>query len=251
MRPLTLFSLVFPAVFPVVSAVALNFFLCGSARAQAAAPPTAEEVLRLVRYSQASQEQDFVGRIRPRRVGWKTIPLRLTLSDKEVRFVFFEGDRSKGKPDQIVILKLLDNRYELIEITEGRSGKLPAGRYAERVRGTDITFEDLAMRFLYWPDPKHVGSERAKGGDAWRIRCVNPLGEGAYATVDVWVSKESGAMVKMHGYDVLGKLVKSYEVGKVQRHKGAWVLEQMIVRTHPTKKGQKLTSTYMEIEPPK
>jgi len=240
-----------PLVLPALSAFALSLFFCGSAHAQAVAPPSAEEVLRLVRYSQASQEQDFIGRIRPRRVGWKTIPLKLTMSEKEVRFVFFEGDKSKGKPDQIVILKLFDNRYELIEITEGRSGKLPAERYSERVRGTDITFEDLAMRFLYWPNPKHIGTERAKGGDAWRIRCVSPAGEGAYATVDVWVSKESGAMVKMHGYNAQGQLVKSYEVDKVQRHKGAWVLEQMIVRTHPIKKGQKLTSTYMEIQPPK
>jgi hypothetical protein len=224
----------------------------GQETAVAKAPkPTAKEVLRLVRYSQAAQEQDFVGQIRPRRIGLKAIPLKLTMSAKEVRFVFFEGNRKAAKPDQIVILKLLDNRYELNEIAKGKSGKLAPERYAERIRGTDISFEDLAMRFLYWPNPKHVASERAKGGDAWRIRCVNPVGEGAYTTVDVWVSKESGAMVKMHGYDALGKLVKSYEVDKVNRYKGAWILEQMVVRTHPTKKGEKLTSSYLEIEPPK
>lgn len=216
-----------------------------------AAEPTAKEVLQLVRYSQAAQEQDFVGQIRPRRIGLKAIPLKLTMSAKEVRFVFFEGNRKAAKPDQIVILKLLDNRYELNEIAKGKSGKLDPARYAERIRGTDISFEDLAMRFLYWPEPKHIGVERAKGGDAWRIRCVNPVGEGAYTTVDVWVSKASGAMVKMHGYSALGKLVKSYEVDKVNRYKGAWILEQMVVRTHPTKKGEKLTSSYLEIEPPK
>ncbi len=243
-----------PLLTPIL--VALSVAAAGplpEGRAQDAAkkPPTAEEVLRLVRYSQAANEQDFVGQIRKKLVTMKVIPLKLTMSDKEVRFVFYKGDRSSAKPDQIVVLKLLDNRYELSEITEGKSAKLPPARYAERIRGTDITYEDLAMRFLYWPAPEHVGTERAKGGDAWRIRCVNPVGEGAYATVDVWVSKESGAMVKMHGYDALGRLVKSYEVDKVQRHKGAWVLEKMIVRTHPTGDGQRLTNTFMEIQPPK
>jgi hypothetical protein len=175
--------------------------------------------------------------------------MKLTLSEKEVRFLFYEGDSSRNKPDHILILSLLNNRYKLEEILADKRQELAPARYAESVRGTDITFEDLAMRFLYWPDPKHVGVEAAKGGEAWKIRCTNPVADGAYAVVDVWVSQESGALVKMNGFNKAGKLIKSFEVDKVQRHEGAWVLRKMIVRTHPTKRGGALTTTFLSVEP--
>ena len=98
-----------------------------------------------------------------------------------------------------------------------------------------------------WPGPKHLGVERAKGGDAWKIRCTNPEKSGAYAVVDVWVSQSSGALMKLHGYNAAGKLVKTFEVKRVQRHEGAWILEKMFVRTH----GRRVTSTTLEVESPR
>lgn len=229
--------------------------LHSASQAQAAPgqrPPTAEEIVRLVRYSQAAEEQSFTGNFRPRRISAKQIPLKLTMSAQTVRFVFFEGNRRNKPVDQIVELKLLQNRYEVSEITKGKAGKLPAARFGERIRDTDITFEDLAMRFLYWPKPRLLGEERAKGGDAWKVRCTNPLKDGSYGVVDVWVSKKSGALVKMHGFNRAGKLVKSFEVEKVHRHEGSWILEQMNVRTHdPAKGGKVIGTTYLEIDRPR
>jgi hypothetical protein len=225
--------------------IACPMFL-SSAEAQAAPAPSAAEILRLVRYSQSANEQDFNGAIRDRKIGRVDIPLKLTMSEKEVRFLFYEGDKSRNKPDQILILSLLNNRYRLEEIKSGKRADLPAARYAERVRGTDITYEDLAMRFLYWPDPRLLGEERAKGGMAWKIKCTNPVADGAYKVVDVWVSQESGALVKMVGYDVAGKAVKHFEVDKIQPHDGGWMLRRMIVRTLGAGGDSK---TYLTVDP--
>lgn len=231
----------------VVALALLGALAPGESRAQVAPAPSAAEILRLVRYSQSANEQDFEGAIRDRRVSLKAIPLKLTMSEKEVRFVFYEDDSRRNKADQILILTLLNNRYKLEEIRAGERADLAPERFAERVRGTDITYEDLAMRFLYWPDPRLTGDERAKGGMAWRIRCTNPVADGAYKTVDVWVSQESGALVKMVGYNEAGEAVKQFEVDKVQRHEGAWVLRKMIVRTL-SKEGE--TTTYLSVDPP-
>ena len=224
--------------------------LVAASTARAQAPgPTAAEILKLVRYSQSAKAQDFDGEIRDRAVKLlKVVPLKLTLSDKEVRFVFYDGDNRRKKADQIIILSLLDNRYKLEEIREGKRAELPAERFAEKIRGTDITYEDLAMRFLYWPNPVLLGEDRAKGGTAWKIRCKNPVADGAYATVDVWVNQESGALMRMNGYDTAGKHVKSFEVDDVQRHEGAWILKKMIVRTHSG--GKVKGNTYLSVDRP-
>ena len=221
------------------------------ASAQAAPAPSAAEVLQMVRYSQSATEQDFEGAIRDRRVSLKAIPMNLTMSEREVRFSFYKGDKRKvDNEDQILILSMLNNRYKLEEIRGGKRQDLAADRFAERVRGTDITYEDLAMRFLYWPNPKHMGESRAKGGMAWKIRCTNPLAEGAYAIVDVWVSQKSGALVKMNAFNKAGAHVKSFVVDDIQQAPGGggWVLKKMIVRTH---KGKDITSTYLSLDRPK
>ncbi len=232
----------------VVGLGSLLPLLPASAPAQEGAPPTAAEVLRLVRYSQSAQGKDFRGEIRRSNIGRVQVPLKLTLSEKEVRFTFYEGNSSRNAPDQILILSLHDNRYRLEEVTRGQRSDLAPERYGESVRETDITYEDLAMRFLYWPDPEHVGVERAKGGDAWKIRCRNPVEDGPYRTVDVWVSQESGALVKMEATNAEGQRVKSFEVDEVQRVDGEWLLREMVVLTH--RPGRSPSKTIMKVEIP-
>ncbi|MFP6872041.1 MAG: outer membrane lipoprotein-sorting protein [Verrucomicrobiales bacterium] len=152
--------------------------------------------------------------------------------------------------DQVLELKLLNGRYELTEFTGSGSGKIAPGRYSERIRGSDFFYEDIAMRFLYWPEPKHLKVEKAKGGAAWKIRCNNPDGKGPYSIVDVWVSQESGTLVRMNGFDSKGRLIKSYEVESVQRYKGSWILKMMNVRSHPTTAEGRVGSTFLKLELP-
>lgn len=212
--------------------------------------PAAEEILQLVRYSQSTEDQVFNGEIRPRKIGLKATPIRMEFFPKGVRFVFFEGNSRRNKVDQVLELKLLNGRYELTEFTGSGSGKIAPGRYSERIRGSDFFYEDIAMRFLYWPEPKHLKVEKAKGGAAWKIRCNNPDGKGPYSIVDVWVSQESGTLVRMNGFDSKGRLIKSYEVESVQRYKGSWILKMMNVRSHPTTAEGRVGSTFLKLELP-
>ncbi len=212
--------------------------------------PPAKEILEHVRYSQSSESQVFNGEIRPRKIGLKSTPIRMEFSDGGVRFHFFEGNSRRNKVDQVLELKLSKGRYVLTEPSMKGDGAIPLERYSRRVRGSDIVYEDIAMRFLYWPEPRHLKVEKAKGGLAWKIRCVNPGVDGPYSLVDVWVSQESGALVRMNGFDSKRRLIKSFEVESVQRHKGAWMLRMMNVRTYPTSAGAHMGSTYLKVELP-
>ncbi|MCP4847298.1 MAG: outer membrane lipoprotein-sorting protein [Verrucomicrobiaceae bacterium] len=212
--------------------------------------PSAKEVLENVRYSQSAESQVFDGEIRPRKIGLKSTPMRMELFESGVRFLFFEGNSRRNKVDQVLELKLVKGRYLLTEPSMKGNGTIPLERYSQRVRGSDIVYEDIAMRFLYWPDPRHLKVEKAKGGMAWKIRCVNPDGNGPYSLVDVWVSQESGALVRMNGFDSKRRLIKSFEIESVQRHKGGWMLRMMNIRTYPTSAGGHVGSTYLKIELP-
>ena len=212
--------------------------------------PAAAVILENVRYSQSVESQVFNGEIRPRKIGLKSTPIKMELFGGGVRFLFFEGNSRRNQVDQVLQLELENGRYALTEPTQKGGGAIQPEKFSQRIRGSDIVYEDIAMRFLYWPEPRHLKVEKAKGGAAWKIRCVNPDGNGPYSLVDVWVSQESGALVRMNGFDSKRRLIKSYEVESVQRYKGAWMLRMMNVRTHPVAPGGRVASSYLKIEIP-
>ena len=209
---------------------------------------SAADILAAVRSSYGNKSQTFRGEIRPRKIGFKLIPLNITLSAKLIRLDFFESNRSEMEVDEIIKFEIIDRQYEITRIKNGVSKKLELTRFNERIRSTDLTYEDLAMRFIEWPRPKIFGVEKAKGDKAWKIRCTNPDTSNGYSFVDAWVSQRSGALVRMNGYNAKSQIVKSFEVDSVQKYKGDWYLEMMHVRTFPADAKSKPTSSYLKLK---
>src|SRR5215217_8085426 len=114
-------------------------------------PPSGEEILTMVRMSQALQDlRQLKGRLRNDDTG-QEFPFLLTMSDNVIRFVF------PDPPKEIINLDLKDNGTKLTRTSSAGRVEMPSSLYSERVRQTAINFEDLSMRFLYWPNAKVVG----------------------------------------------------------------------------------------------
>ena len=201
------------------------------ASAQEAKPDPAQ-LVREVRYSQAEQAFDIDGKLEK---GRTKVPFKMSMIPEldMIRFRFSD-------PVQIISLVLKDNRYQLTEQIAGQKPKeLAQARYGEKIRGTDVTYEDISQRFLYWPDPVLLKDQKerisfAVRRDAWVVQLKNPRkGLGPYSMVHVWIDKESKALLQVEGYDWNDKKVKRFEVVKVQKDKeaGIWVLEKMRVET--------------------
>ena len=212
--------------------------------------PDAAQLVREVRYSQAESSYDLEGKLQK---GRKKVPFKMSMIEEldMIRFRFSE-------PIQIISLVLKDNRYQLTEQVAGQKPKeLAQERYGEKIRGTDVTYEDLSQRFLYWPNPKLLDDEKERISlgvrrDAWVVRLDNPRrGLGPYGVVKIWIDKESKALLQVEGFDWEGRKVKRFEVVKVQKDKnmGMWLLEQMRVETID-QKGNRKERTTMEMDKP-
>lgn len=238
----------------VAKLIALILFIAVAApvvrsRAQDGASPfegksletlTANDILKLVRYSYTLFDQTFEGRLRR---GFKKTPFQLTLEPNHVRFSFSD-------PAQIIHLSMSGDKAYLKEVVKGSDAPIADSRYSEEIRGTDVTFEDLAMRFLYWPNPViHKLSDQVKGRDCWWVRVRNPDGIGSYATVDIWVDKASGGLLKMIGYNAQGGAIKRFTVVGGKKIKDVWMVDEMrIEKLEPTSSGAKsISKTYLEI----
>lgn len=219
-------------------------FLPGVVNAADEPEPTGDEVLLLVRKSQAQQYlQGLTGRLRSNETG-QSWPLELTMRENVVRFLFRE-------PNEIINLDLNNSGTRLSRIVAGGKIDMPMSLYSERVRNTDINYEDLSMRFLYWPNAKIMGEDTFSLQKCWHVRVTNPDGRGPYGTVDAWVAKNSGAMMQMQAFDGQGRKVKQFLVRKGQKYQGAYILKQMRVETFDPATLKVKGITYLEIDDPK
>lgn len=214
--------------------------------AQEAAPkPTADGILKLVRLSQANQDlKQLTGRLQDRTAG-TTSNFTLSMSDGVIRFVF------PDPPKETINLNLKENTTTLTRVNASGKAETPASLYGEKVRNSAINYEDLSMRFLYWPNAQ-IMDENVKISfrDNWLIRVKNPDNRGPYGWVDLWIDKGSGAIVKMEAWSRAAKKMKQFKVVKVQKYKGAYILEQMRVYSYDPDTGKEVATTYLEIDDP-
>ena len=201
------------------------------------------EILRKTRLNEAAQSLVLNGQVRHAET---KIPFRLTLDPGEIKYEFFN-------PDQTLVLQLGDNASHLVEITKSGTQKVVTdAQFDKKVRGTEITYEDLAMRFLYWPVAKIVGHDIMLTRNCWKLRVEpgNPKNS-QYGYVLLWIEKQSGALVQIETYDRAGVLLKRFEVKSVQKLNGGYILKQMRIQEMENGDPKEDEPTYLEIEKPK
>lgn len=207
--------------------------------------PDADDILRTARYVATLQDTSLTGTLRKDN---SKVPIALFLHENEgIEFQVLEGKVWKKFQ-----LKLTDDEYDLFEGVGNNIKRFDKKRITQPVMQTDLTYEDLAMSFLYWPNATVLGEENlGVGRDAYKVRLINPKAAGLYKTVDVWVHKASGALMRINGYRSDGKCIKVFEVTDIMRVGGGeYSIKTMKVQSYGTD-GRTTGITYLEFEKPK
>lgn len=204
----------------------------------AAAPPSAQEILDSVRMLESRQQLDLDGQLRQDDA---VIPFHLSQDGPLIRYSFSD-------PDEVVELRLSENNSRLDLVTDAGNEKFPAEKLNEKIRGTGVTYEDLALKFLYWPGGRVLGDETVHARSCWKLQLAAPSRDSQYANVFLWVDKKSGALMRMEGYDSNGKLAKRFEVVSTQKIDNRWFLKQMRVDEMQPDTNKVQSRTYLEIK---
>jgi hypothetical protein len=181
--------------------------------------PDPRELLKSARVAQANMDWKFTGQLRIGS-GSKKIPFFLTVSNGLIKYDFQDNGES-------IALRLGDKDTRLEETKGGKTERVSLARFGETVRDTSISYEDLAFRFLYWPNAKLVDSEIIATRDSWEIEILPPSpGSSQYDSVKVWLAKADHALMKMEAYRD-GKMVRKYVVRSFMKRNDYWFLKQM------------------------
>ncbi len=212
--------------------------ICAMRSVPATAAPSAQEILASAREQVARQKVELQGQLRENDM---LVPFRLTQNGPVIRYSF-------SNPDEALQLRLGESGPQLEEITAGGVDRIAGAEFEQKVRGTAITYEDLALKFIYWPNARVVGEDYINTRRVWKLELQPPGRASQYSRVFLWCEQQSGALMRMQGFDWQGKVAKRFEVVSVQKIEGRYFLKQMRIEALQPETGKVLTRTYLEIK---
>ncbi|MDQ6859940.1 MAG: outer membrane lipoprotein-sorting protein [Verrucomicrobiota bacterium] len=219
---------------PLRSAFFAFLFLCSIAHA---APP-AQQILASARLRVSQQEINVQGQLRE---NGRIVPFRFTQTGPVIRYSFTD-------PDEALQLRLGESESRLEEINRSGVDKISGPEFEQKVRGTAISYEDLALKFIYWPNATVVGEDYVNTRRVWKLELLPPGRQSQYSKVFVWCEQQSGALLKMEGFDLNGQLVRRFQVVSAQQIEGRWFLKQMRIEQLDPQSGKPVATTYLEIK---
>jgi hypothetical protein len=216
----------------------LVLYLLALASVQAEPAPSARDILDSVRMRQTQQQIDLQGQLRQDQL---VVPFHLIQSGPIVRYIF-------SNPEEALQLQIGEEDSRLDEVSRGGVEKVTPAKFDHKIRGTDVTYEDLALKFLYWPNAEVLGTENIRSRNCWKIQLRSPSRQSQYANVVLWVDKAGGALMRMEAYDANGKLMKRFEVVSAQKIDNRWFLKQMRIEQLQLGTKHVQSRTYLEIK---
>jgi hypothetical protein len=200
--------------------------------------PSAKDILDSVRMLESRQQIDLQGQLRQDDI---VIPFRLMQNGPLIRYTFTD-------PDETLELRLGENSSRLELVSDAGTEKVGTSKLLEKIRGTIVTYGDLAFKFLYWPTARVLGEEKVRTRKCWKLQLRAPSRESPYSNILLWVDKASGALMRMEGYDWDAKLIKRFEVVSAQKIEGRWFLKQMRVEQFQPGTNHVEARAYLEIK---
>ncbi len=208
---------------------------------------TADGLLSAMRDMTVSQgNKDVMGSIRK---GRNKIPFSLSARGETIVFQYKQGN-AWNRFD----VRINARNVDLIRVVKGKAEVLAPANYTTPIAGTDVCYEDLSLRFLYWKGGKIINdsaNSRVKGRDCYIVEVANPNPRiGQFGWVRMWVDKENGTTWQIDGHGLDGKLKKRFTITSVQKlDDGSWFFKQMKLEVKdPKNPSTNLSINYMEMQ---
>ncbi len=186
---------------------------------------SADDILYVMRQMTISQDKtDVTGHIRK---GAAKVPFALSSRGQTIVFQYKQNNEWNRFD-----VRINEKNVDILRVVKGKAYKISAKGYNTPIAGTDVCYEDLSLRFLYWKGAKLIddpANSRVKGRDCHIVEVANPNpAVGQFAWVRMWVDKENGTAWQIDGYGANGKLKKRFTITSVQRlDDGRWFFKQM------------------------
>jgi hypothetical protein len=104
------------------------------------------------------------------------------------------------------------------------------------VQGTDLTWSDLSLSFLWWRNARLTGLESVLDRECYEIEAPAPAGEPApYAAVRMWIDRKYLMLVRAEGLDPAGRPIRRIAVKSIKKIDEEWMVKDLEITSLPEK----------------
>ena len=211
--------------------------------ADAPPPPSAPELMRSVVAQLPREPLTIAGKLIVRRrrgvpvagyhfelnADWGAIPPSAT----------YRIDDNFGDPlEQLTIFHGSQLNYKYMRGNPLENANLTG--LSHSIQKTDLTWADLTLAFLWWPDAKITGEESIRTFDCYIVEVSAPEGNQEYKTVKIWISRKNRIMLQAEGYDKDHKLLRKLWIKSCKKIDGKWMIKDMEIQKYPALQRTKL-----------
>jgi hypothetical protein len=99
---------------------------------------------------------------------------------------------------------------------------------------TDLTWIDLSLSFLWWPDGETIATEKVRGRSCYVMELPAPDdGSSELAAVRLWVDSEIPMLLKAEAFNPMGERVRKLTVESFKKVNGVWFIKDINVYSYP------------------
>lgn len=161
---------------------------------------------------------------------------------REVPFTLFLDWGAEPAKAECVLLDSFGRTLNVMRVTrpadgavetsyfDGAGVRLPTPGLAEPVAGTDISWLDISLSYLWWTDGRLLAPETFKGAlcDIAEMRPPQPIP--GCASVRLWIDRKRGFLRKAEQFDESGKCVRWMWVASVGKINDRWMIRNLEVK---------------------
>jgi len=194
-------------------------------------PPKVEVIVQRVWANRARKDFSLKARLFVDREKFVPVDILIKNLPDEVRTIY------RGDKTELLVVQSQQNppRYYLAGAGELTTIK----QRMEKLLGSWVSYYDLGMSFLYWPNPKYIGEDRMRGQDCYVVEVKSDTEP--YRRVKFWVQEEYFALLKAEAFDADETPVKRISITSFKRLGDVWIPRALDFAFVPA--GQVLPST--------
>jgi hypothetical protein len=165
-------------------------------------------------------------------------------------------DAFGGTPEQLIVEREPDlpPRYRYRVGEPLHDADVPG--LFQRVKETDLTWLDLGLSYLWWPDGETIGTDRIRGRFCYMVEIPAPHDyAGDFEFVRLWIDPKINMLLQAEAYNVLGEKIRRMSIDSFKKIDGVWFIKDIDLYTYPerdrtTMRVQSLRSLIGEVEEP-
>lgn len=181
----------------------------------------AKEILKQVRLNLPQQKVELVGSIKlksPKGYNKSMLPLKTQLNLEENK-AHYAVEEMKLNIEWI-------NDKSIFQFSKTNV------KPTDEIFKTGITWNDLSLQFLWWPNARIIDSVKKINRDAWLIEISNSSHDEKF---HVWIEKEMFMLLGAEKKTLHDKRIQTLSVKKIQEVDGYWYAKQIDIFHHSNK----------------